>query len=92
MYHVISYIDNNIKYINVVTDDEYKMLNRKCEILFSSNDIQSISDFYKKLGQQIKRNITEIEISNLFKIISNTVLIIYEVKLGAYKQITLESY
>lgn len=48
MYYVISYNDNNIKYINVVTDDEYKMLNRKCEILFSSNDIQSISDFYKK--------------------------------------------
>lgn len=82
MYHVISYIDNSIKYINVVTDDEYKMLNRTCEILFSSNDIQSISNFYKKPGQQIK--ITEIEINNLFKIISNIVLTIYEVN----KQIT----
>ena len=48
MYYVISYIDNSIKYINVVTNDEYKMLNRTCEILFSSNDMQSISDFYKK--------------------------------------------
>ena len=61
MYYVISYIDNNIKYINVVTDDEYKMLNRKCEILFSSNDIQSISDFYKKAWLANK------EINNLFK-------------------------
>lgn len=55
MYYVISYNDNNIKYINVVTDDEYKMLNRKCEILFSSNDIQSISDFYKKAWLENKK-------------------------------------
>ena len=56
MYHVISYIDNSIKYINVVTDDEYKMLNRTCEILFSSNDIQSISNFYKKAWLANKNN------------------------------------
>ena len=58
MYHVISYIDNSIKYINVVTDDEYKMLNRTCEILFSSNDIQSISNFYKK-AWLANKNITD---------------------------------
>ena len=58
MYHIISYIYNSIKYINVVTDYEYKMLNRTCEILFSSNDIQSISNFYKK-AQLTNKNITD---------------------------------